>query len=78
MSPLLDDIVGPKPYYFKFDRLGVRVPTIMISPWINKGTGTLIFFYFTFFLWGSLTIIEEYLQEKDHRLSDEESFPFLV
>ncbi|KAJ3177529.1 hypothetical protein HK101_010215 [Irineochytrium annulatum] len=23
---------------FKFDRLGVRVPTIMISPWIKKGT----------------------------------------
>jgi phospholipase C len=36
--PSPDDIVGPEPYYFKFDRLGVRVPTIMISPWINKGT----------------------------------------
>lgn len=24
--------------YFKFDRLGVRVPTLLISPWINKGT----------------------------------------
>lgn len=24
--------------YFTFDRLGVRVPTIMISPWIEKGT----------------------------------------
>jgi phospholipase C len=23
---------------FNFDRLGVRVPTLMISPWINKGT----------------------------------------
>jgi hypothetical protein len=23
---------------FEFDRLGVRVPTIMASPWINKGT----------------------------------------
>lgn len=36
--PSPDDIVGPKPYYFKFDRLGVRVPTMMISPWIDKGT----------------------------------------
>ena len=26
-------------YTFKFDRLGVRVPTILVSPWINKGTG---------------------------------------
>jgi phospholipase C len=23
---------------FKFDRLGVRVPTILVSPWIKKGT----------------------------------------
>lgn len=23
---------------FKFDRLGVRVPTVMVSPWIAKGT----------------------------------------
>jgi len=23
---------------FKFDRLGVRVPAILISPWIPKGT----------------------------------------
>ncbi|BBH03662.1 non-specific phospholipase C6 [Prunus dulcis] len=29
---------GPAPYFFKFDRLGVRVPTIMVSPWIKKGT----------------------------------------
>eukprot|EP00253_Pinus_taeda_P000479 PITA_00479 len=36
--PSPDGIVGPKPYYFEFNRLGVRVPTIMISPWINKGT----------------------------------------
>jgi len=34
-----DGLVGPEPYYFDFKRLGVRVPTIMISPWINKGTG---------------------------------------
>lgn len=30
---------GPAPFFFKFDRLGVRVPTIMVSPWIKKGTG---------------------------------------
>jgi len=41
----LDDIPSPdgrtppsgQPY-FTFDRLGVRVPMLMISPWINKGT----------------------------------------
>ncbi|KAH9706696.1 non-specific phospholipase C4 [Citrus sinensis] len=36
--PSPDDIVGPEPYNFKFDRLGVRVPTIFISPWIQRGT----------------------------------------
>lgn len=36
--PSPDGIVGPEPYFFKFDRLGVRVPTIAISPWINPGT----------------------------------------
>lgn len=36
--PSPDDIVGPEPFYFKFDRLGVRVPTIFISPWIEAGT----------------------------------------
>ncbi|KAH9300989.1 hypothetical protein KI387_012572 [Taxus chinensis] len=36
--PSPDGIVGPHPYFFTFDRLGVRVPTIMISPWINKRT----------------------------------------
>ncbi|KAF5205668.1 Non-specific phospholipase c2 [Thalictrum thalictroides] len=36
--PSPDGIVGPPPFFFGFDRLGVRVPTIMISPWINKGT----------------------------------------
>ncbi|XP_060197228.1 non-specific phospholipase C2 [Lycium barbarum] len=35
--PSPDGIVG-EPFDFKFDRLGVRVPTIMISPWIQKGT----------------------------------------
>lgn len=37
--PSPDDIVGPEPFFFKFDRLGVRVPTILISPWIEPGTG---------------------------------------
>ena len=37
--PSPDGIVGPEPFLFGFDRLGVRVPTIMVSPWIDKGTG---------------------------------------
>ncbi|KAJ4978031.1 hypothetical protein NE237_008811 [Protea cynaroides] len=36
--PSPDAVVGPEPFYFGFDRLGVRVPTIVVSPWINKGT----------------------------------------
>lgn len=36
--PQPDGIVGPDPYYFKFERLGVRVPSFLISPWIEKGT----------------------------------------
>ncbi|KAJ6804466.1 putative non-specific phospholipase C4 [Iris pallida] len=36
--PSPDGIVGPEPFYFKFDRLGVRVPAIFISPWIEAGT----------------------------------------
>ncbi|OEL12937.1 Non-specific phospholipase C6 [Dichanthelium oligosanthes] len=36
--PSPDDIVSAAPFFFKFDRLGVRVPTIMVSPWIRKGT----------------------------------------
>lgn len=36
--PNPDGIIGPHPYYFRFDRLGVRVPTFLISPWIDKGT----------------------------------------
>lgn len=36
--PSPDDIVGPAPYNFKFDRLGVRVPAFLISPWIDPGT----------------------------------------
>ncbi|KAK7304903.1 hypothetical protein VNO77_42797 [Canavalia gladiata] len=35
--PSPDDIVG-EPFDFPFNRLGVRVPTILISPWIEKGT----------------------------------------
>ncbi|WOL09539.1 non-specific phospholipase C4 [Canna indica] len=36
--PSPDDIVGPAPFFFKFDRLGVRVPAFLISPWIQPGT----------------------------------------
>ncbi|CAJ1960357.1 unnamed protein product [Sphenostylis stenocarpa] len=36
--PNPDGIIGPPPYYFGFDRLGVRVPTFLISPWIEEGT----------------------------------------
>ncbi|CAM8949407.1 unnamed protein product [Rhodiola kirilowii] len=36
--PNPDGIIGPDPFYFRFDRLGVRVPTLLISPWIEKGT----------------------------------------
>ncbi|KAF8402670.1 hypothetical protein HHK36_010759 [Tetracentron sinense] len=36
--PSPDGIIGPDPFYFRFDRLGVRVPTILVSPWIEKGT----------------------------------------
>lgn len=36
--PSPDGNTGPAPYFFKFDRLGVRVPTIMVSPWIKKRT----------------------------------------
>eukprot|EP01018_Ginkgo_biloba_P016386 Gb_13225 [translate_table: standard] len=36
--PSPDGIIGPDPFYFNFERLGVRVPTFLISPWIEKGT----------------------------------------
>ncbi|KAK3198335.1 hypothetical protein Dsin_021750 [Dipteronia sinensis] len=36
--PSPDDLVGPPPYYFNFDRLGVRVTAMFISPWIDRGT----------------------------------------
>ncbi|KAG6553204.1 hypothetical protein Mapa_005264 [Marchantia paleacea] len=35
--PNPDGLNGPAPDFFPFNRLGVRVPTIAISPWINKG-----------------------------------------
>lgn len=37
--PSPDGIPSPDHFNFKFDRLGVRVPTIAVSPWIKKGTG---------------------------------------
>ncbi|KAI3719265.1 hypothetical protein L6452_20160 [Arctium lappa] len=36
--PNPDSLVGPPPYNFQFDRLGVRVPAILVSPWIERGT----------------------------------------
>ncbi|KAK5846624.1 hypothetical protein PVK06_002919 [Gossypium arboreum] len=39
--PNPEGIVGPDPFYFKFNRLGVRVPTLLVSPWIDKATETL-------------------------------------
>ncbi|XP_072958812.1 non-specific phospholipase C6 [Typha angustifolia] len=36
--PNPDGMKGPEPFFFGFDRLGVRIPTIMVSPWIKKGT----------------------------------------
>lgn len=41
--PNPDGRVGPPPFDFKFDRLGVRVPTVFVSPWIEAGTGTFFF-----------------------------------
>lgn len=42
--PNPDGIVGPAPYNFNFHRLGVRVPAILVSPWIEPGTGLYINF----------------------------------
>lgn len=36
--PNPDGISSSDTYNFQFDRLGVRVPAIMISPWIERGT----------------------------------------
>jgi phospholipase C len=53
--PSPDGNTGPAPYFFKFDRLGVRVPTIMVSPWIKKGIGKLkilqVYLQFCLFYW---------------------------
>ncbi|KAJ4757408.1 Non-specific phospholipase C6 [Rhynchospora pubera] len=38
--PNPDGQMSSDPFFFKFDRLGVRIPTIMVSPWIKKGTVT--------------------------------------
>lgn len=40
--PSPDGNTAPPPTFFSFDRLGVRVPTIMVSPWIKKGTGMVL------------------------------------
>lgn len=40
--PSPDGIVGPAPFLFQFDRLGVRVPAILVSPWVDKGTGACV------------------------------------
>ena len=37
--PSPDRIVSRPPFNFTFERLGVRVPAFIISPWIEKGTG---------------------------------------
>uniref|UniRef100_A0ACD6A7I3 Uncharacterized protein n=1 Tax=Avena sativa TaxID=4498 RepID=A0ACD6A7I3_AVESA len=36
--PSPDGIVSAAPFFFNFDRLGVRVPAFFISPWIEPGT----------------------------------------
>jgi phospholipase C len=38
--PSPDGIVSAAPISFAFDRLGVRVPAMLVSPWIEPGTGT--------------------------------------
>lgn len=43
--PNPDGLVGGPPFNFKFDRLGVRVPALLISPWIEPGTGTYVFYW---------------------------------
>ena len=48
--PSPDGHIGQAPYNFRFDRLGVRVPAILISPWIERGIGTYTrkFLYITY------------------------------
>jgi len=36
--PSPDGIVSAAPFFFGFDRLGVRVPALLVSPWIEPGT----------------------------------------
>ncbi|RLN42922.1 non-specific phospholipase C4-like [Panicum miliaceum] len=36
--PSPDGIVSAAPFFFHFDRLGVRVPALFVSPWIEPGT----------------------------------------
>lgn len=36
--PSPDGIVSASPFFFGFDRLGVRVPALLVSPWIEPGT----------------------------------------
>ena len=48
--PSPDGIVGSDPYYFHFDRLGVRVPSILVSPWVEKGTGEFLFLFLELFI----------------------------
>jgi phospholipase C len=35
--PNPDGIISAPPYNFTFDRLGIRVPAIIVSPWVQKG-----------------------------------------
>jgi phospholipase C len=37
-DPQFPDIPASKDFGFKFDRLGVRVPAVFVSPWIQAGT----------------------------------------
>jgi phospholipase C len=54
--PSPDGNTGPAPSFFKFDRLGVRVPTIMVSPWIKKGTGKFNFLLHVKFGWYLMSV----------------------
>ena len=41
-APSPDNITGTTEFGpFKFDRLGVRIPVYVISPWLEPGTGGL-------------------------------------
>lgn len=62
--PNPDGIIGPDPFYFKFDRLGVRVPTILVSPWINKRTGKSVFKIFYYLIVISILTISCFMISK--------------